>query len=262
MSLLFTGLLATLVLFAAGLLQFKALKRGAIQNTGALMLSTAGFMLAVILVINGFNENGGRPTTGLMGSLIGALLLSLIIGSSLKHPVNALLIGAAPLTGLFTLMIAFLEPSNNLVAPLNLEIVVHIASSILAYGTVAYAGTLAIFLSWQNAKLKERPLRPLLAAMPPLDAMAHLFLRTVQAAWLMLTISLITGVIYIEDFWAQQLAHKTVLSVFAWCAMGLALWQHLQRGGVTQTMRKTSIAAAVMLGLGYLGSKAILEFFL
>ena len=44
--------------------------------------------------------------------------------------------------------------------------------------------------------------------------------------------------------------------------MALALWQHLKEGGVTRTMRKTAIGAAALLCIGYLGSKAILEFIL
>ena len=262
MSLFLQGLLAAFALCATGVLQLRAFRQGKILDVTALITGSIGLGLTAVLVISGLNENGGRPTTGLMGSMLGALLLMIVLGSSLRHPVNSLLIGVAPLTGVFAVITALVTPSNSNVPPLNIEAVSHVAASIVAYGSVAYAGTLAVLLSWQNAKLKERPLKPLIAAMPPIDAMSYLFLRTVQAAWLMLTISLITGVAYIEDFWAQHLAHKTVLSVFAWFGMGLALWQHFQQGGVTQTMRKTSIAAAVMLFIGYIGSKAIMEFIL
>ena len=133
-------------------------------------------------MIQGLGDNGGRPTTGLMGTLLGALLLLIVLGSSLKHPVNALLIGVAPITGLFTLVASVISPVSNQLSPLNFETAVHIATSVLAYGAVAYSGTLAILLSWQHAKLKERPLTPIISALPPLDAMEHLFLRTVQTA--------------------------------------------------------------------------------
>jgi len=160
------------------------------------------------------------------------------------------------------LIASVLNPTSNHLNPLNFETAVHVATSIVAYGAIAYAGTLAILLSWQHLKLKEKPLSPLISALPPLDAMEYLFLRTVQTAWVVLTIALVTGIIYVEDFWAQQLAHKTALSVLAWCGMALALWQHFQNGGVTRTMRKTAIAAAALLCIGYLGSKAVLEFIL
>mgnify|MGYP001458183114 CR=1 FL=1 len=58
----------------------------------------------------------------------------------------------------------------------------HVATSIVAYGAVASAGTLAILLSWQHAKLKERPLTPLIAALPPLDARAAVGARLARLA--------------------------------------------------------------------------------
>jgi ABC-type uncharacterized transport system permease subunit len=262
MSLLIAGLLATSALFASGIRQLNALKHGEIRDAAAVVFGILGCILAVFLVIQGLGENGGRPTTGLMGTLLGALILMIILGSSIKHPVNALLIGVAPLTGFFTLVTSIAEPISSRLNPLILETVVHVATSIAAYGAVAYAGTLAILLSWQHAQLKKRPLTPLLAALPPLDAMEYLFLRTVQTAWIMLTIALVTGIMYVENFWVQHLAHKTALSVLAWCGMALALWQHVKQGGVTRTMRKTAVGAAALLCVGYLGSKAILEFLL
>ena len=262
MSLLVPGLLATSVLFASGIRQLSAFKRGDGRDLTSLWLGIAGCVLSVAVVIQGLGDNGGRPTTGLMGTLLGALLLLIVLGSSLKHPVNALLIGVAPITGLFTLVASVISPVSNQLSPLNFETAVHIATSVLAYGAVAYSGTLAILLSWQHAKLKERPLTPIISALPPLDAMEHLFLRTVQTAWLVLTIALLTGVFYVEDFWAQQLAHKTVLSVLAWWGMAIALWQHFREGGVTRIMRKTAIVGAALVCVGYLGSKAVLEFVL
>ena len=104
MSLLVPGLLATSVLFASGIRQLNAFKQGEIRDATSQLLGVLGCILAVFLVIQGLSDNGGRPTTGLMGTLLGALLLIIVLGSSIKHPVNALLIGVAPLTGLFTLV--------------------------------------------------------------------------------------------------------------------------------------------------------------
>ena len=262
MSLLVTGTLATTALVASGIVQLVAFEKGKESDTSSLFLGFAGFVMAVILVFVGLDENGGRPTTGLMGTLLGSLLVLIVLVSSFKHPVNTLLIGVAPLTGLLTLMTVMTVHAPTQMKPITFETGLHVGTSIIAYGAVAYAGTLAILLSWQHAKLKERPLTRLIVVLPPLDAMEHLFLRTVQTAWIILTTALITGLLYIVDFWEQQLAHKTVLSIVAWLGMALALWQHLTEGGVTRTMRKIAIGAAALLCIGYLGSKAILEFIL
>ena len=196
-----------------------------------------------------------------MGTLLGALLLLLVLGTSSKHPVNALLIGVAPLTGLFTLIASVLNPTSESPQPLNFETAVHVATSIVAYGAIAYAGTLAILLSWQHSKLKEKPLSPLISALPPLDAMEYLFLRIVQTAWVALTIALITGIFYVEDFWAQQLAQDGVI-----CASLVRYGSHVMaafsRWWRDSYNAEDGIAAAALLFIGYLGSKAVLEFVL
>jgi len=221
-------------------------------------MARGGLLAAILAIWAGFATNGGQPTTALMGALLGTLLTGLVIATSLRQPVNTVLIGVAPLTGLFVLL-ATLVPGRSM-ASLDISTAIHVVSALLAYGGVAYAGTLAVLVSWHHDKLKMRPLPALIAALPPLDAMDSLFLRSVQAAWGLLTLSLITGVLYVEDFWAQHLAHKTALSVLAWAGMSLALIQHLQSGGISRTMRRTAVAAAGLLCIGYLGSKAVLEF--
>ena len=261
MSVFVPGLLATSVLLLTGIKQFSAFRNGQIRDIQALLLALIGVALSAVVVILGFSENGGRPTTGLMGTLLGGLLMLVVIATGLKQPVNALLIGVAPLTGLFTLIAATFNTPSDL-ALIDPKTLAHVITSIVAYGAVAFAGTLSILVSWHHQKLKERPMTALLNGLPPLDAMELLFLRAVQAAWLTLTVALISGILYVDNFWAQNLAHKTALSGLAWVGMSLALWQHFAEGGVTRTMRKTAIVAAVLLCIGYLGSKAILEFLL
>jgi ABC-type uncharacterized transport system permease subunit len=255
------GLLATSVLVLTGLKQLTAFKNGEVRDLQAWLLALAGLVLSVAVVVLGLIENGGRPTTGLMGTLLGALLMVVVMATSLKQPVNALLIGIAPLTGLFTAIAATFNTPSDL-ALIDSKTLFHVITSIVAYGAVAFAGALSILVQWHHQKLKGNPMTPLLSTLPPLDAMELLFLRAVQTAWLTLTVSLVSGVLYIDNFWAQNLAHKTALSGLAWLGMSLTLWQHIIQGGVTPTMRKTAIVAAVLLCIGYLGSKAILEFIL
>lgn len=258
MILTLPGLVATGLLFASGLQQFRAFQRGLLTDASAIWLARFGLLAAIATVWAGFAQNGGQPTTALMGTLLGALLTALVIATSRRQPVNPVLIGVAPITGVFSLLAA-LAPTSTM-ASLDTSTAIHIVSAILAYGAVAYAGTLALLVSWHHDALKMRPLPALIAALPPLDAMDSLFFRSVQAAWILLTLSLISGALYVEDFWAQQLAHKTVLSGLAWVGMSVTLIQHVQHGGINRTMRRTAVAAAGLLFIGYLGSKAVLEF--
>ncbi|SUD49625.1 cytochrome c assembly protein [Ectopseudomonas oleovorans] len=44
------------------------------------------------------------------------------------------------------------------------------------------------------------------------------------AGWLLLSLSLLSGALYIDDLFAQHLAHKTFLSCFAWVVFAVLLW--------------------------------------
>lgn len=261
MFVLVPGILATFILAATGYRQFDMLKRGRIADPIASQLALFGLILTVSAVSLGLEANGGRPTTALMGAMLGALILLIILTTGLKQPVHSLLIAVAPITAMFTLMIVTSNSLSN-VEPISKQTLAHIVISIAAFGVVAFSGALACFVGWHHGKLKERPIPPIVASLPPLDGMEQLFLKSAQISWLLLGLALLTGVLYIDDFWGQQLAHKTVLSGLAWIITGFALIQHFQQGGVTRAMRRTSFVAAAFLCLGYLGSKAILEFIL
>jgi hypothetical protein len=96
MSVLVPGLLATSVLIVTGFKQFTAFQKGEMRDMQAMLFGVLGLVLSVVVVIIGLAENGGRPTTGLMGTLLGALLMLVVMATSLKQPVNILLIGVAP----------------------------------------------------------------------------------------------------------------------------------------------------------------------
>jgi ABC-type uncharacterized transport system permease subunit len=66
-------------------------------------------------------------------------------------------------------------------------------------------------------------------------------------------------VLFVDDFFAQRLLHKTVLSVLSWLAFGALLigrWRHGWRGA---TAVRWTLAAMALLVLAFFGSKFVLE---
>jgi ABC-type uncharacterized transport system permease subunit len=79
------------------------------------------------------------------------------------------------------------------------------------------------------------------------------------AGVLFLSVSLISGFMFIENLFAQHLVHKTVLSLLAWLIFsGLLLgrWRYGWRG---KTATKWTLSGFVLLVLAYFGSKFVLE---
>ena len=71
--------------------------------------------------------------------------------------------------------------------------------------------------------------------------------------------ALLTGLLFVEDLFAQHLVHKTALSVLSWLVFGTLLvgrWRWGWRGA--KAVRWT-LAAMVLLLLAYFGSKFALE---
>ena len=55
-------------------------------------------------------------------------------------------------------------------------------------------------------------------------------MRLIKAGFIVLTISLFTGLIFVSDLFGQHLGHKTLLSIFAWLIFALVLWGRWKRG--------------------------------
>ncbi len=50
-----------------------------------------------------------------------------------------------------------------------------------------------------------------------------LLFRVITVGFALLTLTLVTGVLFVDDLLAQKLVHKTVLSVLSWIVFGVLL---------------------------------------
>src|SRR3546814_15417354 len=54
--------------------------------------------------------------------------------------------------------------------------------------------------------------------------------RTISVGFALLTLTLITGAVFVENLFAQHLVHKTVLSILSWALFGTLLLGRHRRG--------------------------------
>ena len=142
---------------------------------------------------------------------------------------------------------------------LDWRLQLHAWCALLAYATLALATVLALLLWVQERALRRRRLHGWLRALPPLVELETLVFRTIGAGFVLLTATLLTGVLFVEDLMAQHLAHKTLLSVLSWLTFGALLagrWRYGWRGA--RAVRWT-LAAMVLLVLAFFGSNLVLE---
>ncbi|HTO18833.1 MAG TPA: cytochrome c biogenesis protein CcsA [Pseudomonas sp.] len=196
-------------------------------------------------------------------SLISAAVIALILLASQRMPVQNLLLLLFPL-GFFTVLLAAFAPSGT-AATINEKagILSHILLSILAYGLLTIAMFQSLLLLLQDHQLKQKRLSSLaVRSFPPLQTMESLLISFIWAGWLLLSLSLLSGWIFLDNLFSQHLAHKTFLSLVAWVVFGILLWGRHRLGWRGHTAVRWTLAGFLLLMLAYFGSKLVREFIL
>ena len=139
---------------------------------------------------------------------------------------------------------------------------VHIVTSIIAFGVLGIAGVYALFASLIDHLLRQHNFNPLVQTLPALDILEELLIRLIMAGFAALTVSLITGLLFVDDLFGQHLGHKTILSIFAWLVFALLLWGRWKRGWRGRVAVRMTLAGFAILLLSYFGSKLVLEIIL
>lgn len=191
-------------------------------------------------------------------SLVGLALALLTLALSLQRPIGALGVVVYPLAAGTVLLFhsAAGKGSGNI---LHWQIQLHAWLALLAYATLSLAALIAIMLWLQERALRRRQLATLLHAFPPLTLLEALLFRLIAAGFALLTLALLTGVVFVENLFAQHLVHKTTLSLLAWATFAALLFGRWRFGWRGRRAVRLTLSAMALLGLAFFGSKFVLE---
>jgi ABC-type uncharacterized transport system permease subunit len=142
---------------------------------------------------------------------------------------------------------------------LSWEMRAHILVSVVAYTLMSIGAAIAALMALQDRSLRSRHPGRLLKVLPPLETMEQVLFATIHVGVILLTLSVFSGLIFVENAFAQHLVHKTVLSIVALVVFSLLLigrWRFGWRG--RRAIHWTLAGYAVLL-LAYFGSRIILE---
>jgi len=95
--------------------------------------------------------------------------------------------------------------------------------------------------------------------LPPLFSMEMWLFRMIFVGWVFLSLSLASGLVFLEDLFAQHLVHKTVLSILAWIMFSVLLFGRWRFGWRGSRALAWTTGGFVSLVLAYFGSKLVLE---
>lgn len=159
-----------------------------------------------------------------------------------------------------TLLGSYFLPTNS--ASLNLDngLGIHIFTSLLAYSMLTLAALHSMLLGLQIRQLHDHKPNILVRALPPLQDMESLLFKVIALGWVLLTLSLVSGFVYLDDLFAQHVAHKTILSMVAWTVFAVLLYGHWQYGWRGKQAIRWTLAGFFILMLAFFGSKFVLEY--
>jgi ABC-type uncharacterized transport system permease subunit len=162
-----------------------------------------------------------------------------------------------PLVALILLLgVLFPDTTNKIIA---LNIASHVFLSIAAYALLALAVCQSVLLKIQKQHLHAKKINSFIDKFAPLETMEALMFQGLRIGFYLLSLSLLSGFIFIDDIFTQHLLHKTVLSLIAWLIFLVLFF-----GRKTHGWHGRRATNAIQIGFGvlllaYFGSKFVLE---
>lgn len=262
-----TGLTSVLGYLAATALLARAMLAGAgagtLRSRGPMLVWIGAMVVhATFLYLSTWTPAGlalGPFTAASLIAWVG--LLVLLVGGA-RRPLRNLGILMLPLAA-FTLVLSIALPVHPpAVGNLNLGLQIHVATSLLAAGVITLAACQTLLLAFQEQRLaRHRPVG-VLRVLPALKTQEGLLFQLVGAGFFLLSLSLVSGMMFVENMLAQHLAHKTVLSIVAWLIFGSLLWGRWRRGWRGRVATRLVLGGFATLALAYFGAKVVLELIL
>jgi len=186
----------------------------------------------------------------------------ILLLSSLKQDIESLNLFILPFVGLaLTLQMVTAEHDNtNLI--LNSGVGIHIFSALLAYSMLMIAAIQSLILAYQHKQLHARQTNLFLQALPPLQVMDSLLFRFIGTGLVLLSIALLTGFIYLENLFGQNVGHKTILSIVAWFVFSGLLFGRWRYGWRGLSAVRWTLSGFGLLMLAFFGTKFVQEYLL
>lgn len=222
------------------------------------MLAHAALLYPHVVTLYGLNFNLFNTI-----SLISLFFLFFYVIFSLYRPIVSLGILAAP-TALAGMIVGYIgRAPYRPITDISVGLEAHILLSLAAYCVLLMAALQALFLRLQIRELKHQSIhRFWVNKLPSLQSMESLLFDMLLVGFVLLSIALGIGFVYVEDLMAQHLAHKTVFSVLSWLLFGALLLGNWRAGWRGKRAANITIYAFILLAIGFVGSKFVLEMLL
>ncbi len=195
-------------------------------------------------------------------SLVSWVVVILFLLAAARRPVETLGVFILPFAAAM-LLLAAVVPSAPIPLPPQTTgfMVLHIIVSLLAYGLLSIAVVQSLALSLQERQLHSKHPAGFLRALPPIETMETLMFQMIGVGFLLLTLTLISGLFFSEQVFGKPVAftHHIVLSIIAWVVFAVLLFGRVRFGWRGRHAVRWALSGFSLLVLAYFGSKFVIE---
>jgi len=228
------------------------------------ILGLIGLLCHGITVAPGlFAANGLALGITAASSLVAAIIIALYLVAYIMKPVANLGLILFPIAAL-AVFAHLAAPGSTVAVQTTTLAALHIAVSLLAYGFLAIAAAQGALLLFEEHLLKAHQPGGIMRALPPLQAVETLMFQLIVIGFLLLTLTLVSGIFFSEEVFNQpfRFSHHIVLSIGGWVVYAVLLvgrWRLGWRGRVASSWALTAFG---LLLLAYFGTKFVSEIIL
>ena len=218
------------------------------------------FLFEPLLTGNGFNFTFGNIIS-MIGLELAVISLLAAFQPTLRGISAGLLLLAAIAValGAIAIVIIGLGDSSPDMITLSWQMRSHILISLISYGLLYVGAIIAVMTMVQEKRLRDSKLSALSSIFAPLETSESLLFKITAVGFTGLAITIISGLTFVDNLFAQPLVHKTALSLLALFIFGTLLIGRIFAGWRGGRAIKLYLSGFVLLFIAYFGLRFLLE---
>lgn len=229
-----------------------------------ILVAATAFAVAGIVLHGQTLYSEVHQASGLSVSLAGAVsLIALqlaLIGliGAVEPTLRGMAAGLLLLAAIATLPMD-MQPDAPASVGLSWQIQAHILIAMFAYGLLTTGAIIAVYALVQDRRLKAGKLSAGNQLFAPLETTEKMLFSVTAAGFSVLALAVLSGFAFVEDLFAQHLAHKTVFSLLALLLFGILIAGRLFAGWRGKRAVYLYLWGFAFLCLAYFGARYVLE---
>jgi len=245
-----------------GLIQWHFLRHQNRQagNNVRILLSAALLTHGYVLWLDMFDGNMLHFGLAIALSLTIWLALLMYFAESFITRIDSLLALAMPLAAICAFAPAVL-PGSMHVSVDGWAFRLHFIVAMLAYSLFTLAALHAVMMAVAERQLHQAQISARISGLPPLLTLENLLFRLIGVAFVFLTLTVGSGVLFSEQVFGKPLTwnHKTIFTIASWLLFGILLIGRHLRGWRGRVAQRWTLAGFMCLFLAYAGTRFVLE---